>query len=61
MSKKVCIVNTSLVSLQDLKDLFAEICPDAEIFNIVDESLLPEVRANNGITNNIVCRMCAYF
>ncbi len=45
----------------DLKDLFAEICPDAEIFNIVDESLLPEVRANNGITNNIVCRMCAYF
>ena len=29
MSKKVCIVNTSLVSLQDLKDLFAEICPEA--------------------------------
>ena len=61
MSKKVCIVNTSLVSLQDLKDLFAEICPEAEIFNIVDESLLPKVRAHNGITNNIVSRMCAYF
>lgn len=61
MSKKVFIVNTSLVSVADLKALFAEICPDAEVVNIIDESLLPEVREHNGITNNVIRRMCAYF
>ena len=61
MKKKVFIIHTSLVSMQDLKDLFAEIAPEAELYNIMDDSFLPEVRANGGITPNVIKRMTAYF
>lgn len=61
MKKKVFIIHTSLVSMQDLKDLFAEIAPEAELYNIMDDSFLPEVRANGGVTPNVVKRMTAYF
>ena len=47
-SKKVYIVHTSLVSYQELNDLFAELVPEAEIFNVVDDSLLHDVKANGG-------------
>ena len=58
--KKIGIIHTSFVSVNDLKELFAEIIPDAELTNIIDDSLLPEVMANDGITPNIVKRMCSY-
>lgn len=59
--KKIYIVHTSLVSLKDLEGLFEEIIPEAEIFNIIDDSLLADVMKNGGIDNKIVARMCKYF
>ena len=59
--KKVYIVHTSLVSLRELNDLFAEIIPEAEVFNIVDDSLLHDVKQNGVINEKIVSRMCKYF
>jgi Asp/Glu/hydantoin racemase len=59
--KKVYIVHTSLVSHSDLMALFAEIIPEAEVFNIVDDSLLHDVKQNGGINEKIIGRMCKYF
>lgn len=58
--KKIGLIHTSFVSVNDLKNLFAEIIPDAELTNIVDDSLLREVMANGGITPAIIKRMCNY-
>ncbi len=61
MKKKVVIVHTSLVSFEHLKKLFLEIIPEAEVKNIVDDSLLSEVMENGDITPGIVKRMTCYF
>lgn len=58
--KRIGIIHTSFVSVNDLKSLFAEILPEVQLTNIVDDSLLREVMANGGITTNIVKRMCSY-
>lgn len=60
MKKKVVIINTSFVSVNDLKDLFKEMMPDVTLYNMVDESLLPEVLSNGGLTNRVTRRICAY-
>jgi aspartate/glutamate racemase len=57
---KVSIIHTSFVSVEALTDLCREIIPEAEVRHIVDDSLLPEVVANNGITPGIVQRVAAY-
>ncbi|MBR3641304.1 MAG: Asp/Glu/hydantoin racemase [Oscillibacter sp.] len=60
-TKKIAIIHTSLISHAELQQLFADIIPEAELINIVDDSLLKEVSANGSITPNIVHRMCNYF
>ena len=57
---KVVLIHTSPVSLNDLKALFKEIIPDVEMVNIIDDSLLDEVKKNGKINANIISRMCAY-
>jgi len=59
--KKVYIVHTSAVSQAELMSLFAEIIPEAKVFNIVDDSLLHDVMANGAINEQIISRMCKYF
>lgn len=61
MKKKVFIVHTSFVSVQDLTDLFVELAPDVELHHVVDDSLLPEVLANGGVTPHVRSRMCEYY
>ena len=58
--KKVIIIHTSPVSLDDLKALCNEIIPDIELVNIIDDSMLEEVKKNNGITPQVISRMCSY-
>lgn len=57
---KLGIIHTSAVSLNDLKALCKEIIPDVEVINIIDDSLLEEVKKNNGPTASIISRMCTY-
>ncbi|MBN1856762.1 MAG: hypothetical protein JW846_07415 [Dehalococcoidia bacterium] len=61
MGKTVFIVHTSGVSLNDLNTLFQEYAPDVTVRNIVDDSLLPEVLANGGVTPGVTRRMCEYY
>ena len=58
--KKVGVIHTSAVSLENLTSLFREILPEVEVVNIIDDSLLNEVKKNNGITASIISRMCTY-
>ncbi|AQG79052.1 aspartate/glutamate racemase family protein [Spirosoma montaniterrae] len=60
MTKKVTILHTSFVSVETLNDLCRELLPGTEVRNIVDDSLLPEAMAHNGITPGIIRRMTAY-
>jgi Asp/Glu/Hydantoin racemase len=57
----ITIIHTSFVSVDDLTKLFKEIGPDIQIRHVVDDSLLPEVLANGGVTNSVRSRMCAYY
>lgn len=57
---KVVMIHTSPVSLNELKALCSEIIPEAELVNIIDDSLLDEVKKNRGLTPAIISRMCTY-
>ena len=58
--KKTAIIHTSLVSHDTLKSLFTEIIPETDLINIIDDSLLAEVAANNGLTPGVIARMHSY-
>jgi aspartate/glutamate racemase len=60
-SPAVFIVHTSDVSVADLNGLFGELAPDAVVRNIVDDSLLPEVLANGGVTDGVTSRLTEYY
>lgn len=57
----VTIVHTSFVSVDDLTALFHELGPEFQVRHIVDDSLLPEVLANGGVTKEVTSRICAYY
>ena len=61
MGKKIFIIHTSNVSYYDLQKLCAEIIPEVEVRNIVDDSLLQEVKTVGHITPDIISRMCSYY
>lgn len=58
--KKIVMIHTSPVSLNDLKALVKETMPEVELVNIIDDSLLEEVKTNNGVTPAIISRMMSY-
>ena len=58
---KIACIHTSNVSYYELKNLFTEAAPEVELMNIVDDSLLEEVKTVGRITPAIISRMCTYF
>ncbi len=63
MSKRLALIHTSLVFITKetlMSDLFAEIMPEVNLINIVDDSLLPETMTAGRVTDNCVERMRAY-
>lgn len=54
------VIHTSSVSLKDLMGLFEIHLPGVEVLNIIDDSLLKEVKQNNGINESIIKRMETY-
>ena len=62
MSKiRVGVVHTFLYSVEDLKAQFREQLPEAEMINIIDDSLREEALANGAVTPAIISRMCDYY
>ncbi len=60
MKKKVVVIHTFLYTVQNFIDLFNEIVPEVEMINIIDDSLLKEVLANDCPTPGVIRRICAY-
>jgi len=58
--KKVGVIHTFLYSVEDLKTLFAEILPEVEMVNVIDDSLLKEVLAHGSPTSGVFRRICNY-
>lgn len=46
--KKLGIIHTTPVTIETLKKLAADIMPDCEIINIMDDTILPELNQNGG-------------
>ena len=63
MTRKVALLHTSFVFIKQERmvfDLLAELLPDVELTNIVDDSLLRQVVAQGSITPDVTRRICLY-
>jgi hypothetical protein len=61
MKKRVGVVHTFLYSVEDIKGMFKKYLPEAEMINIIDDSLLEEALAHRGVTPGIIGRMYNYY
>jgi hypothetical protein len=61
MKKRVGVVHTFLYSVEDIKGMFKKHLPEAEVINIIDDSLLEEALAHRGVTPDIIGRMYHYY
>lgn len=60
MGKKIAVIHTSMVTYDSLNSRFLEIMPDVEVMNLIDDRLLPDVRACGGLNEDIIRRICGY-
>ena len=61
MSKSIAIIETSAVSSAELKALCREMMPEVTVYEIIDSSLIEEVKANGGPTKAVRSRMFKYY
>jgi len=52
-SKSVCIVETSTGSSQELLNLCKQMMPGVKVYQVIDDSLLPEMIANGRLTKDV--------
>ena len=60
MNSTVFVLHSVFVMVKPLQELFSEILPQATVFNLVDDSLLPEVIREGKVTKKIMKRVCGY-
>jgi hypothetical protein len=56
--KRVTIIETTLVPLEELRKLFAEILPEVDLVSMVDDSLVKEIHESGRVTPAVVRRYC---
>ena len=56
----IVVVHTGPVTVQPLKDQFKDQIPDARVINIVDDSLLNDVRTAGHLTTEVTGRLFTY-
>lgn len=57
---KLAIIHTSPATVDSLKSLSAEVLPDRELINFVDDSILPQLAANGGNLGDVEERLVHY-
>ena len=60
MAKTVFALHTSFALVDVLKPLYAELLPGVRIVNVVDDSLLADVRAAGGLIPSVTRRLIGY-
>ena len=58
--KKVALFHTSVATIESMTKLTKQIIPDVQIMHIVEDSMIKDVMANNGVTPEINARIAAY-
>src|SRR5579859_3389782 len=56
----IVVIHTGPVTVQPLKDQFKEQLADARVINIVDDSLLNDVRSAGHLTPEVTSRLYSY-
>lgn len=59
--QSVAVVHTGPVTIQPLKERFARLLPEVRVINLMDDSLLNDLRAAGSMTPAVMARMCQYF
>ena len=60
MSGKLAILHTTVVTVEPLKALAAELLPDYDAVNFVDDSILPQLKASDGDLRVVADRLFQY-
>jgi Asp/Glu/hydantoin racemase len=60
MNHKLAIIHTTTVTVEPLRALAAELLPDCEVINFVDDSILPQLRDNRGDVGAVAERLAQY-
>lgn len=60
MATRLVLIHTSSVLMSMLSDLASKVMPNVKISNILDDSLLPEVIREGGLTTNVSKRIALY-
>ena len=58
---RVGVVHTFYGIVSDVRNEFVRHFPDAELFNIADDSLLTEALNHGGLTPRLLARICGYY
>jgi aspartate/glutamate racemase len=59
-AKRVFVINTSAANIAEIKALFRELDPEIRVNFASDDSLIQDVLANEGPTQAVIRRLCAY-
>jgi Asp/Glu/hydantoin racemase len=54
------IIHTTPATIEPLKVLALELLPDTDVFNLVDDSILPQLARNGGDTGAVMTRLVQY-
>jgi Asp/Glu/hydantoin racemase len=60
MNCKLAIIHTTVVTVEPLGALAAELLPGCEVINFVDDSILPQLRRNGGDVGAVTDRLAHY-
>lgn len=60
MIPMIAIIHTTPVTIEPLKELAAELLPQYEVANFVDDSILPQLRRNGGDVDAVADRLIHY-
>ncbi|OCG06901.1 Asp/Glu racemase [Gilliamella sp. wkB178] len=58
--KKIALFHTSAATLDTMTKLTTQIIPDVKVMHIVEDSMIKDVMANNGVTPSINARIASY-
>lgn len=58
--KKLAIIHTSPATVDVLKELAAELLPDYQVMNLMDDSILPQLAQNGGQIDEVSERVTTY-
>ncbi len=61
MGAKVAVLHTVQSTLKPISEVFGKVAPDAQVVNLLDDSLLRDTAAAGRVTPQVIQRICCYY